>query len=114
MEYIRASTFNNSSEGYMQYCKCHCVMTKKQALNAIKDELVEFIQEPSFDEASDVVYAMNRLFGSFVGKPYLRVIPWDKLHIQKISKRMYTYNCIRSTNHLVDGKCPSEVLFKKN
>lgn len=91
----------------MEYCKCHRVMTIKEVLKATKDELIEFIQEPSLDEASDVVYCVNRFFGTLSKVPYKKVIPWDKLHVCKINKRMMRYGCIRSENHLVNGKCPS-------
>ena len=91
-----------------QYCKCHSTMTLKQAVDALKDEVAEFIQEPSKDELSDIVYCANRLAGSLLNKPYKKVIPFDSKHIRKINIRMKIYGCIRSKNHLVDGKCPSE------
>ena len=89
------------------YCKCHDTLTIKQSLNAFKDEVIEFIVEPSKDEASDIVYCINRLAGSITNRPYLRIIPGDKLHKDKIGIRMDTYGCIRSRNHLINGKCPS-------
>lgn len=46
--------------------------------------------------------------GSLVGKPYVRIFPGGKLHIQKIEKRMDDYGCIRSKRHLISGICPSE------
>ena len=91
-----------------QYCKCHSTMTLKQAVDALKDEVAEFIQEPSKDELSDIVYCVNRLAGSLLNKPYKKVILFDSKHIRKINIRMKIYGCIRSKNHLVNGKCPSE------
>lgn len=92
-----------------QYCACHSTLTLKQAVDALKDEVVEFIQEPSTDELSDVVYCVNRLAGSLLNKPYKKVMLFDSKHIRKINIRMKIYGCIRSKNHLVNGKCPSEV-----
>ena len=77
-------------------------------MSALKDEMIELIQEPSTDELSDVVYCVNRLAGSLLNKPYKKVIPFDSKHIRKINVRMKIYGCIRSKNNLVDGKCPSE------
>ena len=92
-----------------QYCKCHSTMTLKQAVSALKDEMIELIQEPSTDELSDVVYCINRLVGSLLNKPYKKVMLFDSKHVRKINVRMKIYGCIRSKNHLVNGKCPSEL-----
>jgi len=83
-------------------------MTFKQARQALKDELMEFIQEPSKDEASDIAYCINRLAGSIVGKSYLHIVGGTGLHVEKVQKRMQEYGCIRSRRHLVDGQCPSQ------
>lgn len=89
-------------------CKCHQTMTIKKALHALKDEVIEFIQEPSRDELSDITYCINRLAGSIVGKPYKGIVGGTRLHVEKIQKRMQDYGCIRSKNHLINGKCPSQ------
>lgn len=91
----------------MQYCKCHSVLTLKQGFNALVDELKEFIAEPSRDEASDVVYCLNRIAGTFLGVPYVKILPMDNLHKEKIDQRMAYYSCIRSPRHLVLDQCPS-------
>lgn len=91
----------------MQYCKCHSVLTLKQGFNALVDELKEFIVEPSRDEASDVVYCLNRIAGTFLGVPYVKILPTDNLHKEKVKDRLKRYNCIRSERHLVMGYCPS-------
>lgn len=96
----------------MTYCLCHSTLTLSQAKEGLLDEVKEFIAEPSLDEASDIVYCLNRLAGSLVGKPYVRIFPGGKLHIQKIEKRMDDYGCIRSKRHLVFGICPTA--FKKD
>ena len=96
-----------SSGGIMRYCKCHLPLTMKQAIDGLKDECVEFIEEPSLDEFSDIIYCLNRLGGSIIGKPYLKLFMGDYLHKRKIKQRMQEYGCIRSKRHLINGKCPS-------
>lgn len=83
-------------------------MTVKQALEALKDETVEFFREPSKDEASDIAYCINRLGGALIKRPYLNIVGGTKTHIDKIEQRMKEYGCIRSSRHLINGKCPSE------
>ena len=92
----------------MKYCKCHAVLTLKEALVGLKDEIVEFVDEPSKDEASDIVYCLNRLAGTLTRRPILNVFPGGGIHIEKINERMNAYGCIRSKRHLIDGRCPSE------
>ncbi len=93
----------------MNYCKCHETLTVKEAVDGLVDELKEFIEEPSRDEASDIAYCINRLAGAFVKKPHVKIVGGERLHIEKIQERMAEYGCIRSKRHLVDGCCPSEV-----
>ena len=78
------------------YCSCHEVLAMRWAVRHIIDEVVEFVVAPSKDEASDIVYAVNRLFGSLLRREYVRVIPGDRLHVTKILGRMEEYGCIRS------------------
>lgn len=91
------------------YCNCHNTLTLKQGVTGLMDEVKEFIEEPSQDEFSDIVYCLNRLAGTLLNRPYVKVIPGDQPHVSKIKKRMQEYNCIRSSRHLINGKCPSEV-----
>lgn len=65
------------------------------------DEIIELIQSPSLDELSDCCYAVNRLFGSLFNMKYLRIIPFDKIHIEKCNKRYLEYGHFRSKKHLV-------------
>lgn len=88
-------------------CKCHETLTIKEALNATWDEVIEFVKEPSKDELSDILYCFNRIAGTLSNRPYRKVFPMDKLHIEKVNARMAAYGCIRSPRHLKDGKCPS-------
>ena len=91
----------------MKYCECHCVLTLKQSLLGLKDEVVEFIEEPSLDELSDIAYSVNRLVGSLTNKPYVKIVCGDARHIAKIKLRMQEHGCIRSVRHLRAGVCPS-------
>lgn len=93
----------------MQYCKCHNKLSFAEVNNALKDELKEFIAEPSLDEFSDIVYCLNRFAGTLLNKEYVPVVPGDGIHIRKIRERMEQYGCIRSRRHLVLGQCPSEL-----
>ena len=34
----------------------------------VVDEVIEFIEEPSLDELSDISYSINRIAGTFIGK----------------------------------------------
>lgn len=92
----------------MQYCKCHEKLSFKEAVMGTIDELKEFVEEPSMDELSDIVYCLNRFAGSLTNRPYLKVVPGDGLHIAKVNKRMQDYGCIRSKRHLKNGQCPSK------
>ena len=89
-------------------CKCHDVLSFKSAIRDIADEAIEFIKAPSFDEMSDIVYAINRFVGSIMRKPYVRVVIGDGRHVEKIQLRMQEYGCIRSKRHLKNNRCPSE------
>lgn len=90
----------------MQYCKCHNTLPLREALKTTWDEVVEFVAEPSKDEASDIVYGLGRVLGALINRPYVRV-PGDGIHVRKIQQRMNDYGCIRSKRHLLNGKCPS-------
>lgn len=96
----------------MNYCKCHDVLSMKEVVDGLIDEVKEFVEEPSRDEASDIIYCLNRGVGTLLNKPYVRVFPGDKQHVDKINSRMKEYGCIRSKRHLVYGMCPSEAKNK--
>ena len=89
----------------IQWCSCHQTLRAPAAIRDILAEAREFLQEPSRDEMSDIMYGIGRLLGSLVNRPYVHV-PGDRLHIEKIEKRVQEYGCVRSKRHLVDGKCP--------
>lgn len=91
----------------MKYCQCHNILSLKQGLLGLKEEVREFIEKPSMDELSDIIYCVNRIAGTITRRPYLKLIPGDKLHVIKIKNRMISYGCIRSKRHLKFGECPS-------
>lgn len=91
----------------MEYCNCFKVQNVGDAWADVIDEIKEFIDEPSKDEGSDIAYGINRMVGGMFNKEYVRILPFDKLHIAKMNTRMEDYGCIRSKRHLRNGKCPS-------
>lgn len=80
----------------MLSCKCWCVLPFKQGVQGLYAELREFVQEPSKDEFSDVCVMLNRIIGSLIKRPYVRVLPFDKLYFDKVQLRMLLNGCIRS------------------
>ena len=75
------------------------VLGVKQALHDIADEVVEFVQSPSRDEASDIAFGLGRLLGALCKRKYVGV--WgDSLHIAKCNERFVEYGHFRSRRHL--------------
>lgn len=99
------------------FCGCHKVLNKSEGVEIIMDEVREMIEAwrerklpgkgllPVRDEASDVIWGVNRLIAAFFGKAYIRVLPWEKMHYEKVFGRMEDFGCVRSKRNLVDGKC---------
>ncbi len=80
---------------------CKCMSVRRPLVAALKDvgeELVEFIHEPSCDEASDVAFTLGRLLGSVLGRVYVR-FPGDGMCLAKMRRRVKEHGCIRSMNH---------------
>lgn len=98
------------------YCQCHKIVTFKQGVRDLASEAYEIVKAKSksefLDELSDIVYALGRLAGSAVRRPYVRM-PYDAKHVKKIGERMDEYGCIRSRRNLVDGACPSITVFRQ-
>lgn len=76
------------------------VLGMKDALTHVKDEILEFITEPSYDEFSDIMYGMNRLVGSIFNKKYIGIFPGAGMHINKCNKRFTSYGHFRSKRHI--------------
>lgn len=91
----------------MEYCNCYQPLPIKTALRYLKEEIVEFVQKPSMDELGDVIRVTNRLAGAVFKRKELTLIPYPKVHLDKVNSRMRKNGCIRSEAHLLNGKCPS-------
>jgi hypothetical protein len=89
-------------ERQVDYCKCMGVRKGKDAWMDIWDELKEFVEEPSKDEFSDIMFGIGRLVAGFVGKVYVRM-PFDGLHVDKINARMAKQGCVRSERAVREG-----------
>lgn len=75
------------------------VLGLRQAWRDIIDEMVEFVQEPSCDEASDIAFGIGRLLGGLLGRKYAS-FPGDGRHIAKCNARYASYGHFRSQRHL--------------
>ena len=91
----------------MEFCKCMKVMQFREAWAAIWDELIEWVEEPSKDEFSDIMWGVGRLIAGVFGKVYVSM-PFDGLHREKVEARIKKFGCVRSERHLINGKCPEE------
>ena len=91
----------------MNFCKCMAPMGLKEAIGDIVDEFREFVEEPSMDEFSDIMWGFGRLIAGLFGKVYIRM-PFDRMHYKKVVARMEEYDCVRSKRHLINGVCPKE------
>lgn len=75
------------------------VLTVREAVSTLLDEVAEFCEEPSRDEASDIAFGMGRLLGALLGRKYVPV--WgDTQHIAKCNARYLDYGHFRSKRHL--------------
>ena len=109
--------YRNASYHRGSFCRCWVVKDLKSHINDWWDEVIEFIEEPSWDEWSDICVGYGRihtclivnvlqLFGISSTLVYLR-FPGDWLYLKKIGSRYSQYHCIRSHRHLINGCCPS-------
>ena len=75
------------------------VLTVREAVSTLLDEVVEFCEEPSRDEASDIAFGVGRLLGAVIGRKYVPV--WgDGLHVAKCNARVAEYGHFRSRKHI--------------
>lgn len=81
----------------------------RQGFGDLIDEAKELMsargREELLEELSDVTYAVGRLCGAVIKRPYVPM-PFDKRHRDKIQKRVERYGCIRSERWLLNGQCP--------
>ena len=87
------------------FCDCFNKISVREAVKYFVEEVIEFVERPSMDEFSDICFTLGRLFGSFAGRKYVRVLG-DGLTIEKMRNRMMAYGCIKSRRNLGDGGCP--------
>lgn len=89
---------------------CRCLSEKRSLSDSIKDiynEIVDFVYFPSLESGSDIMFSLGRLLGLLSGKNYIS-LPGDKKTLEKFAYRMFSYGCIRSRRHLINGKCPNK------
>ena len=88
---------------------CGCVSGPRplwRAFTDILEEVREFVEEPSREEASDVMFTLGRFIAALRGRIYCRV-PGDALTVEKMVRRAQTSGCVRSLNHRPAGVCAS-------
>lgn len=89
---------------------CNCISTPDtQPIRHLVEELVEFVKEPSAEEASDIMFAVGRLLAALIGKVYIRV-PGDGRCFEKLQRRYLETGCVRSLRHRPAGVCEADLL----
>jgi len=83
-----------------KWCKCISVTHGLEMLPFLIEEIGEFIEEPSIDEFSDVMWSLSRMVGGWFGVLYIAWFPFLTPHLDKIEKRMAMYGCVHSVNHI--------------
>ena len=86
----------------MDFCDCLTVRGARDALRDVWDEMVEWAEEPSLDEVSDVMFGIGRFLGGLAGRVYVRM-PGDRRHVAKITARMRSQGCVRSERKVAAG-----------
>lgn len=93
-----------------QYCPCLAPLTTRAAVRDIAAEARELLTARRavdvLDELSDICFGVGRLAGAVIGRSYVPV-PGAGRHVAKIDERMRAHGCVRSSRHLIDGRCPS-------
>ena len=76
------------------------VLGIRESISHLLEEIIEFIESPSKDELSDICFSINRLAGAILGRKYVKVVPFDQMHIDKVNKRIEEYGSFRSKRHI--------------
>lgn len=84
--------FSQYQIGMAKYNRCHPPTIRSQ-WSAFQAELEEFMAEPSFDEASDVLHSFGRLVWRVTGIP-LQLMAYPT--VRKHGERFAMTGCIRS------------------
>ncbi len=87
----------------MEYCDCLGVRGFRDGVKDIWDEVQEWVEEPSMDELSDVMFGIGRLVAGVFGKVYVHV-PGDGKHVEKINERMVKQGCVRGERKVAAGE----------
>ncbi|AKG24562.1 hypothetical protein IJ00_10570 [Calothrix sp. 336/3] len=91
---------SNYNAGMRAYSQCHPPTVNSQ-WQAFKNEFAEFIEQPSIDEAWDILHSWGRLFYHLTKIPcHLLAFPT----VYKHSQRFVESGCIRSQRNCT-GRC---------
>lgn len=93
-------TLQNYLAGMAAYDSCHQPSITSQ-WQALRNETLEFIEEPSFSEVWDILHSAGRLFWKVTRIP-LQLLAWPT--VCKHSQRFAEYGCIRSQRNC-QGDC---------
>lgn len=94
----------NYQKGMSAFDVCHNSTARSQWL-ALKDEIGEFVAQPSWSEIWDIIHAAGRLFYKLTGIPFLYLLAYPT--VRKHSQRFEEYGCIRSLRNC-EGKCSKQ------
>lgn len=85
---------------YKEYKKAIKIMSSGPNFDALKDEVIELIEDKSLEEVFDVIHTLLRIAGAPTMLSYVLGYPTAI----KIAKRFKMYGCPRSRrNHLKNG-----------
>lgn len=88
------------SKLYKEYKKAMQIMNDRPSFDALKDEVIELIEDKSLEEVFDVIHTILRMAGAPTMMSYVLGYPTAIKH----AKRVAEYGCPRSRrNHLKHG-----------
>ncbi len=95
-------TIRDYHMGMATYDICHKPSLVNQ-WDALRDEVAEFLEQPSLEEASDVLHSVGRIVWKLTCIP-LYLLAWPT--VCKHSQRFACQGCIRSSRNC-EGRCTS-------
>lgn len=85
---------------YKEYKKAMRIMSDRPSFDALKDEVIELVEDKSIEEVFDVIHTILRMIGAPTMMSYVFGYPTAIKH----AKRVAEYGCPRSKrNHLKHG-----------
>lgn len=97
----------DSDEVYDDLCPCfHSYQPLDTRWFALRRAVSATGEELSWDIVSEIVSAVGRLFGWFVGRPFLRV-PLDEGFYDRLRLNCQQFGCIGGARWLVDVAVPA-------